>query len=62
MPLTTTSRCITPRANIGMSTSKSFKEGRDGRNGQFVSVEKARNGDPDRYSVEHVPKKGHGSA
>ena len=40
--------------------SKSFKEGRDTRNGQFVAVEKARNGNPDRYVVEHVPKKGHG--
>ncbi len=43
-----------------MSDSKSFKEGRDTRNGRFVSVEKARNGDPDRYVVEHVPKPGHG--
>lgn len=45
-----------------MSTSESFKLGRDGRNGRFVSVEKARTGDPDRYNVEHIPKSGHGSA
>jgi len=47
---------------INMSDSKSFKEGRDTRTGKFVSVEKARNGDPDRYVVEHVPKPGYGDA
>ncbi len=40
--------------------SKSFKEGRDTRTGHFVPVEKARSGNPDRYVVEHVPKRGHG--
>jgi hypothetical protein len=45
-----------------MATSKSFKEGRDTYNGRFVTVQKARSGSPERYVVEHVPKKGHGSA
>jgi hypothetical protein len=45
-----------------MSSSKSFKEGRDTVNGRFVSVEKARNGSPERYVVEHVPKRGRGDA
>ncbi len=43
-----------------MSNSKSFKLGRDGRTGLFVSVEKARKGNPDRYNVEHIPKRGRG--
>lgn len=42
-----------------MSNSKSFKIGRDARTGELVPVEKARN-NPDRYIVEHMPKKGHG--
>lgn len=42
-----------------MSNSKAFKLGRDARTGEFVPVEKARR-DPDRYVVEHVPKKGYG--
>lgn len=42
-------------------SSKSFKLGRDAKTGEFVPVEKARS-KPDKYVVEHVPKKGHGSA
>ncbi|CAN5701508.1 hypothetical protein BH11PAT2_BH11PAT2_05510 [soil metagenome] len=42
------------------SKSKSFKEGRDTKTGQFVPVKKAREGNPSRYVVEHVPKKGRG--
>lgn len=45
-----------------MSDSKSFKLGRDTKTGEFVTVEKARHGNPERYVVEHVPKKGRGDA
>jgi hypothetical protein len=45
-----------------MTGTKSFKLGRDTLTGEFVSVEKARNGNPERYVVEHVPKSGYGSA
>jgi hypothetical protein len=43
-----------------MSASKAFKLGRDTKTGEFVSVDKARSGSPERYAVEHVPKRGHG--
>jgi len=42
-----------------MTKSQSFKLGRDARTGEFVPVEKARN-NPDRFVVEHVPKRGFG--
>ena len=42
-----------------MSKSKAFKIGRDAKTGKLVPVDKARN-NPDRYIVEHMPKKGYG--
>ncbi len=44
------------------TNSKAFKEGRDTVTGQFVTLEKARNGSAERYVVEHIPKKGFGDA
>lgn len=40
--------------------SRAFKLGRDTRTGEFVSVEKARDGNPERYVIEHIPKAGYG--
>lgn len=45
---------------MSKNNSKSFKLGRDVKTGEFVTVEKARS-NPDRYEVEHVPKKGYGT-
>ena len=44
-----------------MRMTKSFKIGRDTKSGELVTVEKARNGNPERYVVEHMPKRGHGT-
>lgn len=41
--------------------SKSFKLGRDSETGQFKPVDEARK-DPKGSTVEHVPKKGYGTA
>lgn len=39
--------------------TKSFKLGRDSKDGRFTTVEHARE-HPNDHQVEHVPKKGHG--
>jgi hypothetical protein len=39
--------------------SKTTTRGRDSRTGHFTTVEKARR-DPDRHTVERVPKPGYG--
>src|SRR5688572_9850170 len=41
--------------------SKGFKEGRDSRNGQFITIREAKSR-PSSTSVEIVPKKGHGDS
>ena len=41
------------------NNSKAFKIGRDAKTGKLVPVEKAKQ-NPDRYIVEHMPKKGRG--
>jgi hypothetical protein len=43
-----------------MTESKSFKEGRNAKTGQFTSVETARQR-PNTHVVEHVPKPGYGT-
>jgi len=45
-----------------MTKSKSFKIGRDTKTGELVPVEKAKHGSPERYVVEHMPKRGRGTA
>lgn len=44
---------------VSSGKGKSFKLGRDSRNGQFVTVREARNR-PGSTQVEHVPKRGYG--
>ena len=43
------------------SKSKSYKIGRDTKTGELVTVEKAREGNPERYVIEHMPKPGFGT-
>lgn len=44
-----------------MSKSKSFKIGRDSRTGRLTSVDNARR-NPQTTQVEHMPKRGNGTA
>jgi hypothetical protein len=44
-----------------MSKSKSFKIGRNAETGRLMSVTDARK-TPSKAVVEHIPKKGHGTA